>query len=122
LKVAGYELEQAKAALVPVEDERIDAGRLIEIRSPVTGYVLNVFEESARVVAADTRIMEVGDPRDLEVEVELLSSDAVNVKRGADVSIADGAETCRCAERWCWSNPEPSSRSQLSASRNNASK
>ena len=87
LKVAEYELEQAKAALVHVEDERIDAGRLIEIRSPVTGYVLNVFEESARVVGADTRIMEVGDPRDLEVEVELLSSDAVNVKRGADVSI-----------------------------------
>jgi HlyD family secretion protein len=53
----------------------------------VTGYVLTVFEESARVVAADARIMEVGDPRDLEVEVELLSSDAVNVKRGADVSI-----------------------------------
>jgi len=29
----------------------------------------------------------VGNPRDLEVEVELLSTDAVNVKRGADVSI-----------------------------------
>jgi HlyD family secretion protein len=87
LKVAEYELEQAKAALVHVEDERVDAGRLIEIRSPVTGCVLNVFEESARVVAADTPIMEVGDPRDLEVEVELLSTDAVNVKRGADVSI-----------------------------------
>jgi HlyD family secretion protein len=87
LKVAEYELEQAKAALVHVEDERVDAGRLIEIRSPVTGCVLNVFEESARVIAADTPIMEVGDPRDLEVEVELLSTDAVNVKRGADVSI-----------------------------------
>jgi HlyD family secretion protein len=86
-KVAGYELEQAKAALVHVEDERVDAGRLIEIRSPVTGCVLNVFEESARVVAADTPIMEVGNPGDLEVEVELLSTDAVNVKRGADVSI-----------------------------------
>jgi HlyD family secretion protein len=87
LKVAEHELEQAKAALVHVEDERVDPGRLIEIRSPVTGCVLNVFEESARVVAADTPIMEVGDPRDLEVEVELLSTDAVNVKRGADVSI-----------------------------------
>ena len=86
LKVAEYELAQAKAALVHVEDEG-DAGRLIEIRSPVTGRVLNVFEESARVVAADTPIMEVGDPKDLEVEVELLSTDAVNVKRGAEVSI-----------------------------------
>jgi HlyD family secretion protein len=86
LKVAEYELAQAKAALVHVEDEG-PSGRLIEIRSPVTGRVLNVFEESARVVAADTPIMEVGDPNDLEVEVELLSSDAVNVTMGADVSI-----------------------------------
>jgi HlyD family secretion protein len=59
----------------------------MELRSPVTGCVLNVFEESARVVAADTPILEVGDPADLEAEVELLSSDAVNVKPGADVSI-----------------------------------
>ena len=87
LKVAEYELAQAKAALVHVEDQGTDAGRLIEIRSPVTGRVLNVFEESARVVAADTPIMEVGDPSDLEVEVELLSSDAVNVQPGAEVSI-----------------------------------
>ena len=87
LKVAEYELAQAKAALVHVEDVGAGAGRLVEIRSPVTGCVLNVFEESARVVAADTPIMEVGDPTDLEVEIELLSSDAVNVQRGADVSI-----------------------------------
>jgi HlyD family secretion protein len=88
LKVAEYELAQAKAALVHVEDEGT-GGRLIEIRSPVTGRVLNVFEESARVVAADTPIMEVGDPNDLEVEVELLSSDAVNVMVGAEVSIQE---------------------------------
>ena len=35
--------------------------------------------------------MEVGDPNDLEVEVELLSSDAVNVTMGADVSIEQWA-------------------------------
>jgi HlyD family secretion protein len=87
LKVAEYELAQAKAAVVHVEDVGPSIGRLVEIRSPVTGCVLNVFEESARVIAADTPIMEVGDPTDLEVEVELLSSDAVNVERGADVSI-----------------------------------
>jgi HlyD family secretion protein len=55
LKVAEYELAQAKAALVHVEDDDT-GGRLIEIRSPVTGRVLKVFEESARVVAADTPI------------------------------------------------------------------
>lgn len=87
LKVAEHELAQARAALVQVEGDDADATRLVEIRSPVTGSVLNVFEENARVVAAGTPIMEVGDPSDLEAEIELLSSDAVNVKPGAEVSI-----------------------------------
>ncbi len=99
LKVAEHELEQAKAALVHVEDERIDAGRLIEIRSPVTGCVLNVFQESARVVTADTPIMEVGDPGDLEVEVELLSTDAVSVSAVRTFLSCGGAETPHCAEK-----------------------
>ncbi|MFZ7126160.1 MAG: efflux RND transporter periplasmic adaptor subunit [Desulfobacterales bacterium] len=39
-------------------------------------------------------IMEVGDPNDLEAEIELLSSDAVAVSPGADVSIEQwGGET-----------------------------
>ncbi len=49
--------------------------------------LVRVFEENARVVAAGTPIMEVGDPSDLEAEIELLSSDAVNVNPGAEVSI-----------------------------------
>ena len=59
----------------------------LKILAPVTGFVLNVFEESARIVTAGTQIMEVGDPTDLEAEIELLSSDAVGVQPGADVSI-----------------------------------
>jgi HlyD family secretion protein len=87
LKVAQHQLEEAKASLVHAEEEGIETSRLMELRSPVTGCELNVFEESARVVSADTPILEVGDPTDLEAEVELLSSDAVNVKSGAEVSI-----------------------------------
>ena len=50
--------------------------------------MLNVFEESAASWLAPTRpLWKWGIPDDLEVEVELLSTDAVNVKRGADVSI-----------------------------------
>src|SRR5690606_2778748 len=55
--------------------------------APISGYVLQVFEESARVVNPFTPIMEVGDPTDLEAEIELLSSDAVAVKVGAEVQI-----------------------------------
>lgn len=87
LKVAEFELEQAKAALVQATGESVEGGQPIEIRAPVSGFVLNVFEESARPVTAGLPIMEVGDPKDLEAEIELLSSDAVNVKPGANVSI-----------------------------------
>lgn len=87
LKVAEFELEQARAALLQATGETPDAGEPIEIRAPVSGFVLNVYEESARPVTPGLPIMEVGDPADLEAEIELLSSDAVNVKPGAEVSI-----------------------------------
>jgi len=87
LKVAEFEIEQSKAALVQATGESGGAGQPIEIRSPVSGFVLNVFEESAKPVTPGLPIMEIGDPKDLQAEIELLSSDAVNVKPGADVSI-----------------------------------
>ena len=87
LKVAEFELEQAKAALVQAESDPSEDGQPIEVKAAVSGFVLNVYEESARPVTPGLPIMEVGDPRDLEAEIELLSSDAVNVKPGAEVSI-----------------------------------
>lgn len=87
LKVAEFELEQAKAALVQTSSESPESARPIEIRAPVTGFVLNVYEESAKTVTPGLPIMEVGDPKDLEAEIELLSSDAVNVRPSAEVSI-----------------------------------
>lgn len=87
LKVAEFELAQAKAALVQSQSDGAESGVPVEIRSPITGYVLNVYEESARVVTAGQPLMEVGDTKDIEAEIELLSSDAVNVQPGADVSI-----------------------------------
>ncbi len=87
LKVAEFELEQARAALLQVTGDPAESGQPIAIHAPVSGCVLNVFEESARPVTPGLPIMEVGDPKDLEAEIELLSSDAVNVKPGADVSI-----------------------------------
>lgn len=87
LKVAEFELEQARAVLDQASADPSEVGRPVEIHAPVTGYVLNVYEESARAVTPGLPIMEVGDPADLEAEIELLSSDAVNVRPGAEVSI-----------------------------------
>jgi len=87
LHVADFEIAQAAAALKQAQHPEPDKSEPLRILAPVDGYVLNVYEESARVVTTSMPIMEVGDPLDLEAEIELLSSDAVGVARGADVSI-----------------------------------
>jgi len=47
----------------------------VEVKGPTDGRVLKVFEENARVVSAGTPLLEIGDPADLEVVVEVLSRD-----------------------------------------------
>ena len=87
VQVAEFEIVQAKAALLESRRPESEKTEAIRIYAPVDGFVLNVFEENARVIPSGTPIMEVGDPRDLEAEIELLSSDAVGVAPGADVSL-----------------------------------
>lgn len=84
-RIADFELELARAALVrtrPHPSGTADPGRL-EIRAPVDGRVFRVFQESEAAVSAGAPLLELGDARDLEVEVDLLSSDAVKVRPGA---------------------------------------
>lgn len=66
----------------------------ISLASPVPGRVLRVFQESERPVAAGTPILEVGDPADLEVVIELLSRDGAALAPGARVILEQwgGAE------------------------------
>ena len=87
VRVAEFERAQAQAALTQAQMPATEKGEPLTLVAPVTGFVLNVLEESARTVLAGVPIMEVGDPTDLEAEIELLSSDAVGVQPGAEVSI-----------------------------------
>jgi HlyD family secretion protein len=94
LRAAGFEVEQARASLQQASGPPSDTPDAIRIVAPIDGYILNIYEENARVIPAGTPIMEIGDPRDLEAEIELLSSDAVTVKPGARVRIDHwGGET-----------------------------
>jgi HlyD family secretion protein len=56
-----------------------------EIKAAVNGRVLRVFEENSRVVAAGTALVEIGDPADLEIVVEVLSRDGAIIAPGAKV-------------------------------------
>lgn len=104
-EIAEFELEQARAALLrskpqesqpkengPYENgppgDSISAGPNgwnFTIRSPIDGRVLRVFQESSAVVTAGMALLELGDPTDLEVEIDVLSSDAVSIRPGARV-------------------------------------
>lgn len=81
-KAAAHEVEMARAAIAP----RLDGG-LVVVKSPTSGRVLRVNEPSERVVLAGTPLLEIGDPGDLEVVVDLLSSDAVRVAIGDTIEI-----------------------------------
>jgi HlyD family secretion protein len=49
--------------------------------------VLKVAQESETIVKPGTPLLDIGDPRDLEVVVDVLSTDAVEIRPGADVII-----------------------------------
>jgi HlyD family secretion protein len=59
----------------------------VQIKAPATGAVLHVFEENARVVSAGTPLMDIGDPADLEVVVEVLSRDGAAIPPGTPVEL-----------------------------------
>ncbi len=106
LDTAEAQVEQAKANLAQRQSELVSArAQLIEpdqttsdptgeacclsVRAPADGVVLNVLTESEQVLSAGTPLVEIGDPKDMEVVVHLLSSDAVGIKPGAAATITD---------------------------------
>ncbi len=66
---------------------QVDAVCCVQIRSPVTGRVLKINQESEAVVPAGSPLIEIGDPLDLDIVADLLSSDAVQIGTGAPVVI-----------------------------------
>jgi len=59
-----------------------DAEWRLDVTVPADGRVLRVLREDAGVVAAGTPLVEVGDPRNLEAVIDLVSEDAARVAAG----------------------------------------
>ena len=89
LKMRESELEQARARLLnPAQAKRAAKDcDCVLVRSPISGSVLRVLQKSEAIVNAGTPILEIGDPSNLEIKVELLSEEAVRVKPGQRVLI-----------------------------------
>ena len=55
----------------------------IDLTSPVNGIILQIPVENEQIVQAGTPLVEIGNPFDTEISVDLLSTDAIQVKPGA---------------------------------------
>lgn len=84
-QIAEFELKQVQAALTRTNQSEPTGESAFEIRSPINGEVLRVFQESSATLPVGTRLMELGDRADLEVEIDVLSSDGVRIPLGAKV-------------------------------------
>ncbi|MCB1094734.1 MAG: HlyD family efflux transporter periplasmic adaptor subunit [Verrucomicrobiae bacterium] len=117
VEIAQFELEQANAALlrfdaVPEEAAPGDAWGF-SIRAPIDGVILRVEDESERTVQAGVALLELGDPQQLEMRIDVLSQDAVAIKPGQAVLV----------QHWGGANPlegrvrrvEPSAYTKVSA-------
>jgi HlyD family secretion protein len=85
---AEHQLELARAALTRSRQGwQAGRGERLDIRAPVTGRVLRVTQESEAVVALGTPLLEIGDPADLEVVIDVLSGDALQITPGQQVKL-----------------------------------
>jgi HlyD family secretion protein len=87
---AVHALAQARAAAASTRNGNASQG--LPVISPVSGQVLRVLQRSEAPVTLGTPLLEVADPQDLEIVVDLLSTDAARVAAGARVHV-DAAGT-----------------------------
>lgn len=84
---AAHDVSVARAALLQAGAAGKTSGRRWEVRTPVAGRVLRVAQESEATVAMGAPLLEIGQPAELEVVVDVLSTDAVQIKPGAPVRL-----------------------------------
>ncbi len=78
-------LRQAELELEMFNAPASGKATTVEIKAPATGRVLRVLEENSRAVTLGTPLLEIGDPADLEVVIEVLSRDGAAIEPGAKV-------------------------------------
>lgn len=87
---ARHELEQSRVTLRQFSQAAHDGPqRAYVVRAPVSGKVLKVLQQSEGMVLAGTALMELGDPAQLEVVVDILTEDAAQIKPGTTVQLSN---------------------------------
>lgn len=115
VKAAAKELEVAQATLKVLQKEQRDPDYLLNvydsriysieaqlsklqddasrtnIHSPIEGEVLRVLQKSSSFVSEGTPLIKVGNPKDLELVIDVLSIDALRIKSENPILIEQGS-------------------------------
>jgi HlyD family secretion protein len=83
---ASCQAESARAALI-----ESGTGATIALCAPADGRVLRLHEDSERIVPSGAPILEIGDPTQLEIVVDVLSTDAIGIPAGAAMRLDAGS-------------------------------
>lgn len=85
------ELAAVEARLIEPDGDVEAAGEAccVVVAAPTDGVVLNVLSESEQVLPAGAPLVEVGDPRNIEIVAHLLSADAVKIEQGSKARLHD---------------------------------
>jgi HlyD family secretion protein len=81
---AEYELELSRARL---QEPTTGGGRIVDVVAPVDGVILKRLRESETIVPSGDPLLEIGDPRRIEIAADFLSTDAVRITPGARVIV-----------------------------------
>lgn len=114
LNVRRHELSQARSRLLSRQEIKSRSGpcECVPLTAPVSGVVLRVMRRSEGVVDAGTPLLEIGDPGDKEIVVNLLSEDAVKLKPSQKAIVTDwGGDDLNAIVR----RIEPFGRTEVSA-------
>jgi HlyD family secretion protein len=88
-EAAVHQVGVARAALSRTQ-EGGRSSRQWRLTAPVSGRVLRVVQESEATVAVGAPLVEIGDPDDLEVVVDVLTADAAGIAAGTPVRLDAG--------------------------------
>jgi HlyD family secretion protein len=88
LKLYDARIESVSAELTKLQD---DAQQTL-VRSPVSGKVLKIRQQSTQYVAAGTPLLEIADPGQLELVIDVLSGDALKIQPDDPILVDRGAE------------------------------
>lgn len=86
-RVATHQLREARAALGRYDADK--PGETWSVTSPIEGQVLSILQKSEGVVQAGAPLLELGDPKALEIVADILTRDAVSVNPSAHAEIVD---------------------------------